>query len=588
MAQESYETLDYDIIIVGAGGAGLRAAVEASENTGLKVAVITKSLLGKAHTVMAEGGAAASFGNLDGQDGWETHFYDTMRGGHFLNNYHMAEIHAKEAPDRVLELENWGAVFDRTPEGKIMQRAFGAHSFRRLCHIGDRTGLELIRTMQYKAIHTGIDVFQEVTMTKLLVKNGRVAGAFGYFRADGRFVLFRARAVIMATGGWGKVFKVTSNSWESTGDGAALAFRAGVELMDMEMVQFHPTGMVWPPGVRGLLVTEGVRGEGGLLRNSEGERFMERYDPERMELSARDVVARSIFREVQAGRGSPHGGAFLDISHKGAEYVKRKLPGMYEQFKTLADLDITREPFEVAPTCHYTMGGIRVQAENCATNIEGLFAAGEVACGLHGANRLGGNSLTDLLVFGRRAGLGAREYLEGASDLADIDEAELHAEMERVLEPFKREGGVNPYKVHEMLQEIMTDYVSIMRTEELLKTGLEKVLELKELAPAMSIDGSRTYNPGWHAVFDVENMLLLSEGIVRSALERKESRGAHWRTDYPDELPEWQKINFVETLAGSSIKLRTEPVAEMPEELATLFTYGKAPGLVTQVDGKES
>jgi succinate dehydrogenase / fumarate reductase flavoprotein subunit len=588
MKQETYETLDYDIIVIGAGGSGLRAAVAAAEGSGLKVAVITKSLLGKAHTVMAEGGVAASFGNLDAPDGWETHFYDTMRSGHFINNYRMVEIFAKEAPDRVLELESWGAVFDRTPEGRIMQRPFGAHTFRRLCHIGDHTGLELIRTMQYKAIHTGIDVFQEVTMTKLLISHGRVAGAFGYFRADGRFVLFRARAVVLATGGWGKVYKVTSNSWESTGDGAALAFRAGADLMDMEMVQFHPTGMVWPPGVRGILVTEGVRGEGGLLYNSEGERFMQRYDPERMELSSRDVVARSIFKEVQAGRGTPHGGAWLDISHKGPEYVKMKLPGMYEQFLTLADLDITKERFEVAPTCHYTMGGLRVEPETCATNIPGLFAAGEVACGLHGANRLGGNSLSDLLVFGRRAGMGAREYVAGGVALAEVDEAEIGQEMERVLAPFEREGGVNPYHIHERLQEIMTNHAGIMRSGEILEQGLQKVLELKEEARNMSIQGSRTYNPGWHAVFDVENMLLLSEGIIRSALERKESRGAHWRTDYPDELPEWQKINFVERYDGEAIRIRTEPVKEMPEYLAKLFTYGKAPGLVKQSEKKEA
>lgn len=588
MAQELYETLDYDVIVIGAGGSGLRAAVEASEGTGLRVAVITKSLLGKAHTVMAEGGVAASFGNLDAPDGWETHFYDTMRSGHFINNYRTVEIFAKEAPDRVLELESWGAVFDRTQEGRIMQRPFGAHSFRRLCHIGDRTGLELIRTMQYKAIHSGIDVFQEVTMTKLLIQGGRVAGAFGYFREDGRFVLFRARAVVLATGGWGKIFKVTSNSWESTGDGAALAFRAGAELMDMEMVQFHPTGMVWPPGVRGILVTEGVRGEGGLLYNSEGERFMKTYDPERMELSSRDVVARSIFKEAQAGRGTPHGGAWLDISHKGPEYVKAKLPGMYEQFLTLADLDITRERFEVAPTCHYTMGGLRVDPETCATNIPGLFASGEVACGLHGANRLGGNSLSDLLVFGRRAGLGARDYVSGGVGLTPIDAAELDAEMDRVLEPFKREGGMNPYHVHEKLQEIMTNHAGIMRSGPVLEEGLSKLLELKESAGSMSIQGSRIYNPGWHAVFDVENMLLLCEGIVRSALERKESRGAHWRTDFPDELPDWQTINFVGSYDGEKIRLRTEAVPEMPEHLAKLFTYGKAPGLANQAAGKES
>lgn len=587
MAHESYEVHDYDVIIIGAGGAGLRAAVEATQKPGLKVAVITKSLLGKAHTVMAEGGAAASFGNLDAPDGWETHFYDTMRSGHFINNYRTAEIFAKEAPDRVLELETWGAVFDRTPQGRIMQRPFGAHSFRRLCHIGDHTGLELIRTMQYKAIHSGIDIYQEVTMTKIIVKNGRVAGAFGYFRSDGRFVLFRARAIVLATGGWGKVFKVTSNSWESTGDGAALAFRAGANLQDMEMVQFHPTGMVWPPGVRGLLVTEGVRGEGGLLFNSEGERFMKTYDPDRMELSSRDVVARSIFRENLAGRGTPHGGAWLDISHKGPDYVKAKLPGMYEQFLTLADLDITKERFEVAPTCHYTMGGLRSDAETCATTLPGLFAAGEVACGLHGANRLGGNSLSDLLVFGRRAGLGAREYVEGSGELAEIDEAELNEEMQRVLEPFTRNNGVNPYHVHERLQEIMTNHAGIMRSGPVLEEGLSQLLELKEESLTMSINGSRIYNPGWHAVFDVENMLLLCEGIIRSALARQESRGAHWRTDYPDELPEWQTLNFVESYQDGAIQLRKEPVHEMPENLAKLFTYGKPPGLVNDAAGKE-
>ncbi len=580
MAQESYETLDYDIIVIGAGGAGLRAAVEAAENTGLKVAVICKSLLGKAHTVMAEGGVAASFGNLDAPDGWETHFYDTMRSGHFINNYRMVEIFSKEATDRVLELEYWGAIFDRTKEGRIMQRPFGAHTFRRLCHIGDHTGLELIRTMQYKAIHSGPDIFHEVTMTKLLVHNGRVAGAFGYFRDDGHFVLFRARAVVMATGGWGKVFKVTSNSWESTGDGAALAFRAGADLMDMEMVQFHPTGMVWPPGVRGLLVTEGVRGEGGLLRNSEGERFMKTYDPERMELSSRDVVARAIFREALAGRGSPHGGAWLDISHKGPEYVKAKLPGMYQQFMTLADLDITKEAFEVGPTCHYTMGGLRVDPETCATNLPGLYAAGEVACGLHGANRLGGNSLSDLLVFGRRAGMGALQYVQGGTELAPVDEAELQQEMDRVLAPFRREKGVNPYHLHEQLQEVMTNHAGIRRSGEILQEGLDQILNLKEQAQQLSIQGSRTYNPGWHAVFDVQNMLLLCEGIVRSALERKESRGAHWRVDFPDEMPEWQKINFVESYRDGEISLRTEPVGQMPENLAKLFTLGKAPGLV--------
>lgn len=580
MQIDTVETHEYDIIVIGAGGAGLRAAVAAAAD-GLKVAVVTKSLLGKAHTVMAEGGVAASFGNLDAPDGWETHFYDTMRSGHFINNYRMVELFAKEAPDRVLELEEWGAVFDRTPEGKIMQRPFGAHSFRRLCHIGDRTGLELIRTMQYKSIHSGIDFFMEVTMTKLLKHGDRIAGAFGYYRSDGRFVLFRAKAIILASGGWGRIYKVTSNSWESTGDGQALALRAGADLSDVEMVQFHPTGMVWPPGVRGLLVTEGVRGEGGFLYNSEGERFMKNYDPERMELSSRDVVARSIFKEVMAGRGTPHGGAWLDISHKGPEYVKQKLPGMYEQFLTLADLDITREKFEVAPTCHYTMGGVRVDPETCATNVPGLFAAGEVASGLHGANRLGGNSLSDLLVFGRRAGMGASAFVQGQSgELPPVDAAEIEDEIKRVLEPLQRDGGENPYHIHQELQDVMTTHAGIMRSGEILEAGLEKLLALKERARTMKAGGSRTYNPGWHAIFDVENMLLLSEGIIRAALERKESRGAHWRTDYPDELDEYQKVNYVESYEDGEIRVRTEPVPEMPAELAKLFTYGKAPGLV--------
>ena len=432
---ESIERFEYDVLVLGAGGAGLRAAIGAAQE-GVRVAVICKSLLGKAHTVMAEGGAAASMGNLDPFDGWETHFFDTMRSGHFINNYRTAEIFAKEAPDRIYELESWGALFDRTPEGKIMQRPFGAHTFRRLAHVGDRTGLELIRTLQYKGIHSGIDIYQEVTTTCLLMDGDRVAGAMGYERESGRFLLWRAKAVVLATGGWGKVFKVTSNSWESTGDGAAMAYRIGAELQDMEMVQFHPTGMVWPPGVRGILVTEGVRGEGGVLVNSEGRRFMEDYDPKRMELSSRDVVARSIYREVQAGRGTPHGGAWLDITHRGPEYIRRKLPNMYDQFLHLADIDITKQKFEVAPTIHYTMGGVRADPETCATNVPGLFAAGEVACGLHGANRLGGNSLSDLLVFGRRAGEAARDYAMGAGGLPAVDEADVTAEMARVLQPF--------------------------------------------------------------------------------------------------------------------------------------------------------
>ncbi len=580
------ESHRFDVLVIGSGGAGLRAAVQAAV-PGVSVGIIGKSLLGKAHTVMAEGGVAASFGNVDRWDGWETHFYDTMRRGHFINDYRIAEIFAHEAPERVLELEEWGAVFDRTPEGKIMQRPFGAHSFRRLAHIGDRTGMELLRTLQYKAISQDIEIFQEVTVTKLLKDSqGRMAGALAYYRATGEFVLFRAKAVVLATGGWGKLYKVTSNSWESTGDGGALAYQAGAEMMDMEMVQFHPTGMVWPPGVRGLLVTEGVRGEGGFLYNSEGERFMLQYDPERKELSSRDVVARSIYKEVQAGRGTPHGGAWLDITHKGPEFIKRKLPGMYEQYLTLADVDITKEKFEVAPTCHYTMGGVRAEASACATNIPGLFAAGEVACGLHGANRLGGNSLADLLVFGRRAGDGALAYARGIAELPQIDEGEMDAEIQRVLAPFSISHGENPFLIHEELQAIMSDHAGIMRSGPGLEEGVRKLQALTERSANMGITGSKVYNPGWHAVFDVQSMLALASLIFRGALARKESRGAHWRTDYPDELPEMGQWNFVQTVDNG---LRQEAVAQMPEELQKLFERGMAPGVWTsQQKGKEN
>ncbi len=576
---ESIERFEYDVLVLGAGGAGLRAAIGAAQD-GVRVAVICKSLLGKAHTVMAEGGAAASMGNLDPFDGWETHFFDTMRSGHFINNYRTAEIFAKEAPDRIYELESWGALFDRTPEGKIMQRPFGAHTFRRLAHVGDRTGLELIRTLQYKGIHSGIDIYQEVTTTCLLMDGDRVAGAMGYERESGRFLLWRAKAVVLATGGWGKLFKVTSNSWESTGDGAAMAYRIGAELQDMEMVQFHPTGMVWPPGVRGILVTEGVRGEGGVLVNSEGRRFMEDYDPKRMELSSRDVVARSIYREVQAGRGTPHGGAWLDITHRGPEYIRRKLPNMYDQFLHLADIDITKQKFEVAPTIHYTMGGVRADPETCATNVPGLFAAGEVACGLHGANRLGGNSLSDLLVFGRRAGEAARDYAMGAGGLPAVDEADVTAEMARVLQPLAVENGENPYHLHDALQQVMGEHAGIARTGETLKKGLEKILALQERARNVGVAGSRRYNPGWHSAFDVQNMLLLSEAILRGAIARQESRGAHWRTDFPDETEEFGRINFVEYRDGDTMRQKTCPVPQMPPELAALFANDVAPGLV--------
>ncbi len=582
---ETIETHDYDVVIIGAGGAGLRAAIAASEGSA-SVAVLTKSLLGKAHTVMAEGGVAASLGNVDPDDSWDTHFYDTMKSGHFINQYRTAEIFAKEVPDRVLELETWGAVFDRTPAGKIMQRPFGAHSFRRLAHIGDRTGKELIRTLQYKVIHQDVDIFQEVTTTRLLTdESGRIAGVFGYYRDDGRFVVFRAKAIVLATGGFGKAYKVTSNSWESTGDGAALAFRAGAELMDMEMVQFHPTGMVWPPGVRGLLVTEGVRGEGGLLFNANHERFMLRYDPVSQELSSRDVVARSIFKENQAERGTPHGGAWLDISHLPASVVRSKLPGMYEQFLTLADVDITREPFEVAPTTHYVMGGIRVDPETEATNVRGLYAAGEVACGLHGANRLGGNSLGDILVFGRRAGMAALAYAQSVNQAA-VDSQQIEEEAKRVLEPFSRQDGERPYHLMAELQEIMTTYAGIVRSGEGLASGLEHLDLLEERSLRMAVQGSRAYNPGWHTVFDVQSMILLGKAVIRGALARQESRGAQWRTDFPEELPEMGVLNFVQLYNDGEAVVRAEPVMPMPPTLAQLFESDQAPGLLRQAERK--
>ncbi|MFZ3255763.1 MAG: FAD-dependent oxidoreductase, partial [Candidatus Acidiferrales bacterium] len=443
---EKFEVHEHDVLVIGAGGAGLRAAIEVL-NQGASVGVVCKSLLGKAHTVMAEGGVAAAMCNVDPADDWKTHFRDTMRGGKFLNNWRMAQLHALEAPERVRELEQWGALFDRTDAGEIMQRAFGGHTFKRLCHVGDRTGLEIIRTLQDRGVQLGIDVYMECTVTRLLKDGDRIAGAFAYWREQGRFVVFKAKAVVIATGGTGKAWKITSNSWEYTGDGLAVAYEAGAELMDMEFVQFHPTGMVWPPGVQGILVTEAVRGEGGILRNNLGERFMEKYDPKKMELSTRDVVARAIYTEVREGRGTEHGGAYLDISHKQAEYVKRKLPGMYHQFKELADVDITKGPMEVGPTCHYTMGGIRVEAETGAATVPGLFAAGEAAAGMHGANRLGGNSLSDLLVFGKRAGAAAAEYAKNAStvkvDQAQVDDAELE-----MLAPFERPSGESPYEIH--------------------------------------------------------------------------------------------------------------------------------------------
>jgi len=570
---EHYETHEYDVLVIGAGGAGLRAAIEASA-LGAKTALVCKSLLGKAHTVMAEGGVAAAFGNVDPQDSWKAHFVDTMKAGKFLNNWRMVEIFCKEAPERVLELERWGALFDRTEDGKILQRPFGGHRFRRLCHVGDRTGLEMIRILQDQGIHKGIDVFMETTITRLLREgqDGGIAGAFGYVRESGRFILFRAKAIILATGGLGKLYKITSNSWECTGDGFALAYEAGADLQDMEFVQFHPTGMVWPPGVRGVLVTEAVRGEGGILKNSEGERFMKRYDPERMELSSRDIVSKAIYQEVKAGRGTPHGGVWLDVTHLDPEVIKRKLPSMYEQFHKLADLDITKEPMEVGPTTHYMMGGVRVEPETQATSIPGLYAAGEVACGLHGATRLGGNSLSDLLVFGKRAGEAAAKYALALEKLPEVDGSQIEEEVELLLSPFEREGGENPYVIYAELQELMQDKVGIWRTREDLEEGLKGILRLKERAAKAGISGPRTYNPGWHLCRDLLHMLDVAEAITRSALERQESRGAHTRDDYPEPVDEpWGKVNLVVFQEDGEMRLRREPVPEMPEELAQLF-----------------
>jgi succinate dehydrogenase / fumarate reductase flavoprotein subunit len=568
----SHEVREHDVLIIGAGGAGLRAAIAATER-GLSVGVVTKSLLGKAHTVMAEGGVAASMGNVDPDDGWQTHFMDTMRSGKFLNNWRMAEIFAKEAPDRVYELEQWGALFNRTEEGKISQRPFGGHTYRRLCHVGDRTGLEMIRTLQERTLATEAQVYMETTVTRLFKNDeGRVVGALAYTRESGRFIHFKAKAVVMATGGWGRNYKVTSNSWEGTGDGAVLAFDAGAELVDMEMVQFHPTGMVWPPGVRGLLVTEGVRGEGGVLRNSEGERYMENYDPEKMELSTRDVVARANYTEVTEGRGSPHGGVYLDITHLGYNGIMKKLPTMYEQFKNLADIDISQEPMEVFPTIHYVMGGIKVDAETCETNVPGLFAAGECSGGLHGANRLGGNSLSDLLVFGRRAGEGATEYVKSNGYSTEIDSSQIDTEKQRVLEPLERQDGENPYELQQQVQEAMMEHANLMRNEESLQEGLEKILEIKERVPNVKAQGSTLFNPGWHASQDIRYLTQISEIILRTALERKERRGAQWRLDYDGPSDELGKINFIVTKGEQGeIDIERREITPMPEHLSRLF-----------------
>ncbi|MHB1536022.1 MAG: fumarate reductase/succinate dehydrogenase flavoprotein subunit [Acidimicrobiales bacterium] len=588
----------YDVVVIGAGGAGLRAAIAAKE-AGAKTAVICKSLLGKAHTVMAEGGAAAAMGNVWEQDNWKVHFRDTMRGGKLLNHYRMAELHAKEAPDRVYELEQWGALFDRTPDGLISQRDFGGHRYARLAHVGDRTGLEIIRTLQQRLVHLGIDVFMEHTVTSLLKDGERVAGAFVYDRELGRFMVFEAPAVVLATGGIGKSWKVTSNSWEYTGDGHALALRAGATLVNMEFVQFHPTGMVWPPSVRGILVTEGVRGDGGVLRNSDGRRFMFDYIPEFFkaetadteeeadrwyddksnnrrppELLPRDEVARAINNEIKEGRGSPHGGVFLDIAaRRSAEYIQKRLPSMYHQFKELAEVDITAEAMEVGPTCHYVMGGVEVDPDTEMSVVPGLFAAGEVAGGMHGANRLGGNSLSDLLVFGRRAGDHAAAYAAGMEgDRPQVHEADVEAAQNSALEPFANEGGENPYTVQHDLQEVMQDLVGIIRKEAELTSALKEIEGLRRRVEAVSIDGHRQYNPAWHLALDLRNMVLVSEAVAHAALERKESRGGHTRDDFPmTDYGYWGKRNLIVSLARGGVVIREQALPVPPPELAELL-----------------
>jgi succinate dehydrogenase / fumarate reductase flavoprotein subunit len=577
---ESYATRECDVLVVGAGGAGMRAAIAAAD-AGASTIVVTKSLLGKAHTVMAEGGIAAGLGNVDDVDGWEVHFADTMLGGQLINNWRMVDLYSREVIDRVYELERWGGTFDRTPDGRIMQRAFGAHSWKRLAHVGDRTGLELIRTCQDKLVHTaGADVWMECTLTRLLQDGDRVCGAVGYDRNTGEFVVIKAGAVVMASGGWGRMYRQTSNSWEGTGDGAAMAYDAGAELLDMEFVQFHPTGMMWPPGARGILVTEAVRGEGGLLKNSKGDRFMLEYDPVKKELSSRDVVARSIYKEVKAGRGSPHGGAFLDIaSVHDPEYIKRKLPSMYEQFHSLAGIDITAQPFEVGPTIHYTMGGIRVDAETAESSVPGLYAAGESAGGLHGANRLGGNSLGDILVFGRRAGEAAAEFARTKGAKRPVDDKAVAAEqtaMLRFLEtPANGTAAENPYQLHIALQEAMQDDAGIGRSEESLQRSLQAIGEIRERSAKMRVGGARVLNPGWHTCRDVEFMLTVSEAIVRSAIERRESRGSQWRFDFPDKDEKLARVNFVARKKGDSMKIESRGLDLMPDDVAKRLTRSR-------------
>jgi succinate dehydrogenase / fumarate reductase flavoprotein subunit len=592
-----YETHEFDVVVVGAGGAGLRAAIEASAE-GAKTALVCKSLLGKAHTVMAEGGIAAALGNMYPEDNWQVHFRDTMRGGKMMGNWRMAQLHAQEAPERVYELERWGALFDRTPDGRISQRPFGGHRFDRLAHVGDRTGLEMIRTLQQHAVHKGIDVFMECTVSRLLKDGDRIAGALAYRREKGELILFKAKAVVLATGGVGKAFKVTSNSWEYTGDGHALAYWAGADLIDMEFVQFHPTGMVWPPSVMGILVTEGVRGDGGTLRNSQGERFMFKYIPDFFkaetadteeeadawfadkvnnrrtpDLLPRDEVARAINSEIKADRGSPHGGVFLDIAtRQSPDYIRRRLPGMYHQFKRLADVDITKESMEVGPTMHYIMGGVRVDAETGAATVPGLFAAGECAGGMHGANRLGGNSLSDLLVFGQRAGQGAADYTSGLKSQPAVDQADVDASAADMLGPFDRSDGENPYDVQRDLQQTMNDLVGIIRTGAELEQALQRIAGLKERAARTGVEGNRQYNPGWHLAVDLRSMLAVSEAIAKAALERTESRGGHTRDDYPSASEELGKMNIVVRQGPDGApQVAREPLPQMPDELRKLL-----------------
>ncbi|MGN6792151.1 MAG: fumarate reductase/succinate dehydrogenase flavoprotein subunit [Streptosporangiaceae bacterium] len=619
------ERLPYDVVVIGAGGSGLRAAIEARQ-AGMRTAVISKSLFGKAHTVMAEGGCAAAMGNANPNDNWMVHFRDTMRGGKFLNNWRMAELHAKEAPERVWELEAWGALFDRTKEGKISQRNFGGHEYPRLAHVGDRTGLEMIRTLQQRVValqqedarehgdpEAMIKVFSETTITRLVKDGDAIAGAFGYIRETGQFVLFEAPAVVLATGGIGKTFKVTSNSWEYTGDGHALALLAGAKLLNMEFVQFHPTHMVWPLSVRGLLVTESVRGDGGVLKNSEGKRFMFGYVPDVFraqyaeteeeadrwysdpdhnrrppELLPRDEVARANNAEVKAGRGSPHGGVFLDIASRlPAEEILRRLPSMYHQFKELADVDITKEPMEVGPAQHYVMGGVEVDPDTGESCVPGLFAAGEVSGGMHGSNRLGGNSLSDLLVFGRRAGMGAAEYVSKLGDKRPVaGDGDLAAANAEALAPFERAVGENPYTVHSELQQTMSDLVGIIRKEDEIKAALSELEKLRERAAVVRAEGGPAYNPGWHLALDLRNIVLIAECVAQAALERQESRGGHTRDDFPVMSPEWRKVNLVCSLAsevnGERVVLTKQPMTPMREDLLALFDRAELKKYLTE------